>query len=42
MKRVYYNPKTTDSTPMVRFESVGTKVNFRIKDGSRKTKRMAL
>jgi hypothetical protein len=42
MKLIYYNPKTTNSTPIVRFEFVGIKVNYEIKDGSRKTKRMAL
>ena len=42
MKLIYYNPKTTNSTPIVRFESVGIKVDYEIKDGSRKTKRMAL
>ena len=41
MRKVYYNPKTTNSTPVVRFESVDMKVNFEIKDGSRKTKRLA-
>ena len=42
MELIYYNPKTTNSTPIVRFESLGMKVNFEIKDGSRKTKRLAL
>ena len=42
MELIYYNPKTTNSTPVVLFESVGMKVNFEIRNGSRKTKRMAL
>jgi len=42
MKPVYYNPKTTNSTPIVLFESVGLNINYEIKDGSGKTKRLAL
>lgn len=43
MKLVYYNPKTTNSTPIVRFKSFGIKVNYKLIDyDSRKTKRMAL
>ena len=42
MELIYYNPKTTNSTPIVRFESFGIKVDYEIKDGTRKTKRMAL
>ena len=42
MELIYYNPKTTNATPIVRFKTFGMKINYEIKDGSRKTKRLAL
>ena len=41
MKLIQYNPNTTNSTPVVLFDSNGLKINYEIINGSRKTKRLA-